>query len=152
MANFALNELEKEGVIAKFGGVYIKSGINFDELSQNLENRIFDILQKGGITPLAPYNIYDELEIDRASGDNAMKKLTKAKKVIRLEHNLFVTAFNLDLAIKKLYDMISKDGFVDVASAKSNLNLSRKFAICYLDYLDKFDNIEKIENKRFLKK
>lgn len=152
LANFALNELEKEGIIAKFGGVYIKSGINFDELSQNLENRIFDILQKGGITPLAPYNIYDELEIDRLSGDNAMKKLTKAKKIIRLEHNLFVTAFNLDLAIKKLYEIVAKNGFVDVLSIKEELNISRKFAICYLEYLDKFDNIERIENKRFLKK
>ena len=152
LANFALNELEKNALITKHNGVYIKNGIDFDELCLNLENRIFDILQKGGISPLAPYNIYDELEIDRISGDNAMKKLTKAKKVIRLEHNLFITAFNLDFVVKKLYEIIAKNGFVDVLSLKNELNISRKFAVCYLEYLDKFGDIENIDNKRYLKK
>ena len=152
MANFALNELANDGIIAKFGGVYIKNGIDYEQLSQNLENRIFEILQKGGIAPLAPYNIYDELEIDRSSGDSALKKLTKAKKAIRLEHNLFITSFNLDLVVKKFYEMIKNDGFIDVASVKNHFGLSRKFAVCYLEYLDKFGDIENIENKRFLKK
>ena len=152
LANFALNELANDGIIAKFGGVYIKNGIDYEQLSQNLENRIFEILQKGGIAPLAPYNIYDELEIDRSSGDSALKKLTKAKKVIRLEHNLFITSFNLDLVVKKFYEMIKNDGFIDVASVKNHFGLSRKFAVCYLEYLDKFGDIENIENKRFLKK
>jgi len=141
-----------QGIVSKKGGVYVKSGVDFDALKQNLESKIFDLIKKGGIAPLAPYNIYDELEIDRSSGDDALKKLTYAKKVVRLAHNLFVEAENLALAIKRLYAIIEKEGFVNVTNAKEELGLSRKFVICYLEYLDKMGNIVTIDNKRYLKK
>ncbi len=152
LAARALSELERGGIVSKKGGVYVKSGVDFDALKQSLESKIFDLIKKGGIAPLAPYNVYDELEIDRSSGDDALKKLTYAKKVVRLAHNLFVEAENLALAIKRLYAIIEKDGFVNVTNAKEELGLSRKFVICYLEYLDKMGNIVTIDNKRYLKK
>ena len=152
LAARALSELERGGIVSKKGGVYVKSGVDFDALKQSLESKIFDLIKKGGIAPLAPYNVYDELEIDRSSGDDALKKLTYAKKVVRLAHNLFVEAENLALAIKRLYTIIEKESFLNVTNAKEGLGLSRKFVICYLEYLDKMGNIVTIDNKRYLKK
>ena len=71
--------------------------------------------------------------------------------VIRLEHNLFISAKNLDLAKKRLLELIARDGYADVSNAKDFLNLSRKYTIAYLEALDNDERIEKIENKRVLK-
>ena len=148
LAEFVLEALLKENVLEKNGSLYVKKGVNFDKLEESLNDKIYSILDKSGITPDAPYNIYDELDIDRNLGDNALKALTRAKKVIRLEHNLFVTSPNLNLAMKKIREIIKADGFANVQNVKTELNLSRKFAISYLEYLDKFGDIKKVDNNR----
>lgn len=152
LAKFALDELVLSGEIVKNGGVYIKNGVNFDEIQTSIESKIYEILKNGGISPNAPYNIYEELNIDRTSGDNALKSLTKAKKVIRLEHNLFISAENLSEVTMTLREIIKKEGFVNIKNAKDRLNLSRKFLIAYLDYMDNFEDIIKVDNNRVFKK
>ena len=109
---------------------------------------IYAKIAEGGITPQSPYNIYDELDVERKNGDNALKKLTSAKKVIRLSHNLFVCFEKLNEAMHSLRDIIKNDGFVDIKNAKESLNISRKYLICYLEYLDNFKDIKKIDTKR----
>ncbi|WP_202930867.1 SelB C-terminal domain-containing protein, partial [Campylobacter fetus] len=143
-----LNELEIDKIVQKNGSIYTKFGTNFDELNTTAEGKIYDILEKGYITPKAPYNIYDELDIDKIVGDTALKKLTKAKKVVRLEHNLFISSNALNKAINMLRDIIKNEGKVNITSAKNHLNLSRKYALAYLEYLDKFADIKKFENDR----
>lgn len=152
LCNLALDELENKKILEKNGNIYNKFGVDFSQLKNTITEKIYDLLKRGGISPLAPYNIYDELEIDRQSGDNALKSLCKSKKVIRLAHNLFITNENLNFAINSLRELIKKDGFVNINNAKNKLNLSRKFIICYLEYLDNFDDIVKIENNRIFKK
>ncbi|NLK67206.1 MAG: selenocysteine-specific translation elongation factor [Campylobacteraceae bacterium] len=141
-----LDALTNENILEKNGSLYVKKGVSFEKLEESLNEKIYSILENSGITPDAPYNIYDDLDIDRSLGDNALKALTRAKKVIRLEHNLFVTAGNLNLAMKKIRDIIKNDGFANVQNVKTELDVSRKFAISYLEYLDKFGDIKKLEN------
>nr|MBS9778962.1 SelB C-terminal domain-containing protein [Campylobacteraceae bacterium] len=148
----ALQELQKQDKILHVNGVFCLQGINPKELEQNTENKIFSILKDGDISPLAPYNIYDELDIDRKAGDNALKALTKSKKVVRLEHNFFITSEVLSRVINLCRQIIKNEGFVDIKSLKEKLNLSRKYLIAYLEYLDKFEDIDKIDNKRVIKK
>jgi selenocysteine-specific elongation factor len=70
-------------------------------------------------------------------GDNALKALTKNKKVIRLAHNLFIAQENLIDLMRDLKIIIKKEGYIDIKIFKSHYNLSRKYIICYLEYLDK---------------
>ena len=151
IAQKALNELESAGAIAKNDGVYTKTGVDMSKLKIRLEEKIYEILQSGNLAPLAPYNIYDELEIDRVSGDNALKKLTGIGRVVRLAHNLFVTSKALNEALAKLKAIISAQGFVNVTNAKEALNLSRKYIIAYLEQLDLDPNIVKNGTNRVLK-
>lgn len=147
----AINELESTGVISQNGGVYTKVGVDLSELKIRLEDEIYKILLNSNLAPEAPYNIYDELEIDRLSGDNALKKLTSQGRVIRLAHNLFVTTKALNEAILILKNIIKTQGFVNVQNAKEELNLSRKYVIAYLEKLDQDDNIIKEGNNRKFK-
>ncbi|MCI6641524.1 MULTISPECIES: selenocysteine-specific translation elongation factor [Campylobacter] len=151
LCDLTLNELIKDKILQKNGNLFIKFGADFDEITQSLENKIFEILSCGGIAPIAPYNIYDELEIDRTCGDNAMKKLTKAGKIVRITHNVFLTDQNLQKLIKKMRSIIASRGFVNVSVLKDELCISRKFLIAYLEYLDLFDDIKKDGNNRIFK-
>ena len=151
IAQKALDELENAGMITKNDGVYTKTGVDMSKLKIRLEEKIYEILQSGNLAPLAPYNIYDELEIDRVSGDNALKKLTGIGRVVRLAHNLFVTSKALNEALAKLKAIISTQGFVNVTNAKEALNLSRKYIIAYLEQLDLDPNIVKNGTDRVLK-
>ncbi|MBF6677574.1 selenocysteine-specific translation elongation factor [Campylobacter sputorum] len=140
---YVLNSLYENNKIAKNGSFFIDKNANLDEILESLDSKIYDILLSENFTPSAPYNIYDELEIDRVSGDNAMKKLTSSKKIIRLAHNLFITQVALSNILNLMREMIKIDGYINVTSIKDKLNLSRKYAIAYLEYLDKFDDIVK---------
>lgn len=151
LCDLTLNELIKDKILQKNGNLFIKFGADLDEITQSLENKIFEILSCGGIAPIAPYNIYDELEIDRTCGDNAMKKLTKAGKIVRITHNVFLTDQNLQKLIKKMRSIIASRGFVNVSVLKDELGISRKFLIAYLEYLDLFDDIKKDGNNRIFK-
>ena len=151
IAQKALDELESAGTITKNDGVYTKTGVDMSKLKIRLEEKIYEILQSGNLAPLAPYNIYDELEIDRVSGDNALKKLTGIGRVVRLAHNLFVTSKALNEALAKLKAIIAAQGFVNVTNAKEALNLSRKYIIAYLEQLDLDPNIVKNGIDRVLK-
>ncbi|MBE3606037.1 selenocysteine-specific translation elongation factor [Campylobacter sp. RM13119] len=147
----ALNELEEARLITKNDGVYTKTGVDLSELKVRLEDEIYKILDSAKLAPDAPYNIYDELEVDRVSGDNALKKLTSQGRVARLAHNLFVTIKALEEAEVKLRDIIKEQGLVNVQNAKDRLGLSRKYIIAYLEHLDRSNDIIKDGMNRMLK-
>jgi selenocysteine-specific elongation factor len=83
-------------------------------------------------------------------GDNILKKLTTSKKVVRIAHNLFISSKNLSKILSIQKEIIQKEGYIDVVLFKKRLSLSRKYAIGYLEYLDKLDEIKKDGNKRYL--
>ena len=149
LAGMAIDEMKSE--LDFENGLYFKKGADFSKLKESLEEGILREIERGELAPLAPYNIYDIFECDRKAGDDALKRLTARGVVVRLEHNLFISAKNLDLAKKRLFELIARDGYADVSNAKDFLNLSRKYNIAYLEALDNDERIEKIENKRVLK-
>lgn len=149
LAQIAIDELG--GILDFQNGLYFKKGADFSKLKESLEDGILKELERGGLAPLAPYNIYDIFECDRKAGDDALKRLTAKGVVVRLEHNLFITSANLAKAKERLFELIMRDGYADVSNAKDFLNLSRKYTIAYLEALDNDEKIEKIENKRVLK-
>jgi selenocysteine-specific elongation factor len=105
-------------------------------------------LEEEGISPTAPYNIYDDLDLDRKMGDEILKSLCSKKQVFRLQHNLFVHTNSLSKLVNDMKDIIKKDGYIDIANFKELYPLSRKYLITYLDYLDNFSEIKKDGNKR----
>ncbi|EAJ2163718.1 SelB C-terminal domain-containing protein, partial [Campylobacter jejuni] len=130
-------------------GIYFKKGIDFEKLQEKNNNQLYEILKKQGIKPEAPYNLYDFLELDRKSGDNILKKLTQKGLVVRLSHNLFIEKQALEKLMQECLNLL-KNQSLDVQSMKEYFNLSRKYAIAYLEYLDKFPQVSKEAEKRFL--
>ena len=143
----ALDELVNEDFLTRDGSLYKNSNIK-EDFAKELETVFLDRLKQEDITPTAPYNIYDDLDIDRKLGDDILKSLTAKKQVIRLQHNLFIHFESLNKIVKAMKEIIKEDGFIDISNFKTKFDLSRKYLITYLDYLDNYSNIKKIENKR----
>ena len=142
-----LDELENEEFLAKEGLLYKNANIK-EDFSKELENIFLERLKQEDIMPTAPYNIYDDLDIDRKLGDDILKSLTAKKQVIRLQHNLFIHFESLSKIVKSMKDIMKEDGFIDISNFKTKFDLSRKYLITYLDYLDNYSDIKKVENRR----
>ncbi|MCW1359941.1 selenocysteine-specific translation elongation factor [Campylobacter sp. CCS1377] len=131
-------------------GVYFKKGIDFEKLKEKNNNELYEMLKKQGIKAEAPYNLYDFLELDRKSGDEMLKKLTKQNLIVRLTHNLFVEKNALNKLMEECFELLKNES-LDVQKMKEYFNFSRKYAIAYLEYLDKNEKVTKINEKRYLK-
>ncbi len=148
LVEHVLQKLCDEGMLDFAGGVYKNAQIDIDNIETLIEDKVYETLLKAEFTPDAPYNIYDELDLDRKMGDEALKNLTRAKKVVRLEHNLFVTTIALSAMIAHIRDIMRKENGIDIKSFREHFDMSRKYLVAYLDYLDNFEDIKKEDNRR----
>ena len=145
-----LKDIVEEGKLEFKDGIYKNPNIDVNNIDKVIEEKMHSILQEEGFMPTAPYNIYDELDIDRKMGDDALKRLTKAKKVVRLAHNLFVTSENLSTIMTRLREIMKTRGYVDIASFREHYDMSRKYLVAYLDHLDLYDDVKKDGMKRVM--
>ncbi|MDY0232891.1 MAG: SelB C-terminal domain-containing protein, partial [Sulfurimonas sp.] len=142
-----LDELEEEGFLLKDANLYRSSQIK-EDFTSSLLNIVLERLEKESLAPTAPYNIYDDLDLDRKMGDDILKTLCAKKQVIRLQHNIFIHHRSLGMIVDAMKSIIKKDGYVDIANLKEKYDLSRKYLIAYLEYLDNFSDITRDANKR----
>jgi len=151
IATIVLDQLVTEGFLQKEGSLYVRINQDINKLELQLEDKVYTILESQGLTPEAPYNLYDKLDLDRKRGDQILKKLTASRKVIRLAHNLFITENNLKKALQFMREYIETNGYIDVQSFKAETDMSRKYCISYLEYLDKSKDIVNEKGRRMLK-
>ncbi|HEC1563464.1 TPA: selenocysteine-specific translation elongation factor [Campylobacter upsaliensis] len=131
-------------------GIFFKRGVKFEKLQESNLTALYEKIKAQALQVQAPYNLYENLELDRKSGDALLKKLTKEGLVVRLSHNLFVDKATL-LSFKEELLNLLKNTSLDVQTMKTNFHFSRKYAIAYLEYLDLDERIIKKDEKRFLK-
>ena len=149
--DFVLEELLAHELIAKKTSLYTSKNNQIKDLESFVRDKIFEALMQGHLTPQAPYNIYDALDLDRKMGDNALKKLCASQKVHRLEHNLFVPSVTLQNIVAEMRALINKHGFVNLEILREHWGISRKYLVAYLDYLDCFEDIANEQGKRTLR-
>ncbi|XOB63615.1 selenocysteine-specific translation elongation factor [Campylobacterota bacterium DY0563] len=142
-----LDELEKEGFLIKEKNLYKNPNITTN-IKESLETLILKRFENENITPTAPYNIYDEMDLDRKTGDDILKSLCSKKVLIRLQHNIFIHAQSLTNLVNEMKNIIKNDGYIDLKNLKEKHPISRKYLISYLDYLDTLAEIKKEEDRR----
>lgn len=142
-----LDELIEEKFLVLDGSLYKNASIKLD-LKTSLENIVLKRLEIENLSPTAPYNIYDELDLDRKMGDTILKSLCAKKSVVRLKHNLFIHAQSLNIIVQEMKNIITEDGYINLKNFKEKFPLTRKYLITYLDYLDNFSQIKKVDDKR----
>ena len=148
--NESIYHLCQEGFIKKEGNLYKKSEMKEDIITI-LEELIAKRIFEEKFTPTAPYNIYDELDIDRKLGDDILKKLCAKKIIQRLQHNLFIHNENLIELIRLMDKIVQEHGLIDLNLFKHYLKASRKYLTCYLDYFDTLNHTQKKGDTRYKK-
>lgn len=149
--SFVLEELLQSRQIAKKHNLFISNVNKIGDLQTYVRDKIYGILLDEGLSPRAPYNIYDSLDIDRKSGDDALKALCASQKVVRLAHNLFVSSWALQNALKQMRELLQRNGYLDLEILRNSWGISRKYLVAYLDYLDGFSDIVNDCGKRVLR-
>ena len=124
---------------------------NAEKIEDYFYKTIYEILHNQEFQPIAPYNLYDLLDIDRQTGDSIFKRLTHEKKIVRLNHKLFICSDVLTRLLELMRGIIKQEGYLDLGNFKTHLSLSRKYLIAYLDYLDSFKDIVNTDGKRTFK-
>jgi selenocysteine-specific elongation factor len=146
----SLNGLLEENFLKKEGNLFKKAELTIDIINI-LEEKITQRLKDERFMPTAPYNIYDDLDIDRKLGDTILKSLCSKKIVKRLQHNLFIHNDNLIELVKLIEKILATHGYIDIKLFREYFNASRKYLTTYLDYFDTISNVEKVNDKRVLK-
>ena len=141
----------EEGSLRLEKGIYLRADQDEESVLKRLEDRIYTILDDASLTPEAPFNLYDRLDLDRTAGDRILKSLTRRKKVLRLTHNLFLTDKSLRRALSLMREIISTEGSIDIRTFKARTGMSRKYCIAYLEYLDRSDDVVREGEKRLLR-
>ncbi len=151
LAAEVMERLGKSGFLRQAEGLWLRADRDPAELIDALPEQLYRILEEEGLTPEAPYDLYDRLDLDRKRGDGALKTLTRAKKVVRLAHNLFVTEANLRRALALMRELMVKHGYLDIRLFKAETGMSRKYCIAYLEYLDKQGDVGREGERRIPK-
>ena len=157
LAKSVLDEMLEKNELNKIDSFYVSQrnvlGLSSDteEIANYFYKTIYETLRSQEFQPIAPYNLYDELDIDRQTGDSVFKRLTHEKKILRLNHKLFICSDVLARLLELMRGIIKKEGYLDLGNFKAHLNLSRKYLIAYLDYLDSFKDIVNTDGKRTFK-
>lgn len=157
LAKSVLDEMLEKNELNKIDSFYVSPrnvlglSSNTEEIANYFYKTIYETLRSQEFQPIAPYNLYDELDIDRQTGDSVFKRLTHEKKILRLNHKLFICSDVLARLLELMRGIIKKEGYLDLGNFKAHLNLSRKYLIAYLDYLDSFKDIVNTDGKRTFK-
>jgi len=143
------DELTHEEFLIQDNNLYKSANITEDFMVK-LELNVLERLESEGLTPTAPYNIYDELDLDRKMGDDILKSLCAKKKVQRLQSNVFIHTDSLNQLVLKMKAIMKNEGYIDIKNFKEKFPMSRKYLVTYLDYLDKFGDVRKEDQRRIL--
>lgn len=152
LASLAFKKLCLDDIVFYDNGLYAATNSGSIDLMQEISSSILCVLNDKSYMPPAPYNIYDQMDLDRFTGDKILKKLCSSNGAVRLAHNHFIGTNALNSVLEIIREVIKTDGFANVSNIKERLGVSRKYAINYLEYLDKFDDIENFEQKRVFKR
>ncbi len=144
-----VDELIEEDFLVQDNNLYKNANITEDFMVK-LEQAVLERLANEGLTPTAPYNIYDELDLDRKMGDDILKSLCSKKKVQRMQSNVFIHTDSLNQLVLNMRAIMKEEGYIDIKNFKEKFPMSRKYLVTYLDYLDKFGDVKKEDQKRVL--
>ena len=141
LVDFALKDLKSSGeVLVSEGYVTLPSKtilLNGDEgkifwKADEFFSKV--CLEGSGVDALSKI-----LAVDSKSAANIIERLVVGGRLVRIGEDYFVSSACVDRLIERLREFVSKtdDRIIDIQSFKSISSLSRKYAIPFLEYLDR---------------
>ena len=67
-----------------------------------------------------------------------------------MQSNVFIHTDSLNQLVLNMRAIMKEEGYINIKNFKEKFPMSRKYLVTYLDYLDKFGDVKKEDQKRVL--
>jgi selenocysteine-specific elongation factor len=138
-------ELDKDRV--KLPGIARKA----DESSEKKAREIVDILETRGLTPPLTADLAEELRMKEGNLKDMLEKLVYEGKVVKVKGDMYFSSARIDELKKTVREQLGRKKEMVPADFKTVLNLSRKYMIPLLEYLDEIKLTIRTGDKRVLR-
>ncbi|MBN2134478.1 MAG: selenocysteine-specific translation elongation factor [Acidobacteria bacterium] len=133
-----LNKLEENGEIKleDFLIIPASSATEFTDKKKTLELILEEFLLSSGFTPPKRIDIPQLLGHDKQDIEIALKNLLNNKKAVKISREYIISALKITEVISSLQDLADSDRIIEINAIKEKFNISRKYTIPLLEYLD----------------
>ncbi len=139
-------ELEESGPHINAGGFSASLGDALGELSEKTYRR----LHASGFEPPKTSELAQDLGVGVKEMEEVLGFLRREGKLSRIKDDLYITA-EVEAALKeKVREFIDRNQALNPADMKAIIGVSRKYAIPYLEYLDRIHFTVRVDNIRKL--
>jgi len=138
--DYLLIILEKEKKIEKKsdGWAVFQHQIQLNEADKKNKEILIDILDKEGFNTSSIKDLVFKCNMDNEKSLIKIIKICENKNLlVRINQSILMTSSNLDILKDKLITFFKSKSSISVPELKELLNISRKYAIPILEYLDK---------------
>ena len=149
-----IKTIEKQLIqYALSAGFTVKADIITKIVKSEFEVKAFDILEamKRDINLSNASVLSEKLNIKEDTIKEYLKFLLNKEVIIKIDDRDFMEKLTFKNIIEKIEDLVHSRGYIDVQILKETLQLSRKFLIAFLEFLDKNGRYVNKDNKRYLK-
>lgn len=116
-----------------------------------LAEKIVKFFETGGYSTPTEEEVQETVKTNPESFRNIMTALLDSRRLVRLGEKVIYTPKNLRAARDFVVDHIKKNGGVTAAELRDKLNITRKYAIAILEYLDNAQITRRLGDKRVLR-
>jgi selenocysteine-specific elongation factor len=148
----ALLELTKEGAFeVDRDMVKLKGVAERTEEIERLEEKIEELLLKGGLTPPSPKELSLLLSLSEAYLRDLIERLIHKGKVVKVRTDMFFHREPLEAFKEKSLALLREKREVGIQDFKHVFDLSRKYLIPLVEYLDSVKLTVRVGEKRILR-
>jgi selenocysteine-specific elongation factor len=148
----ALTELIKKGVLEEEGPNIRAKGFapSLGDTLGDVGERVYRMLARSGFEPPRAAEIAERLKMGPRQLDEVLGFLTRQGRLNRISGDLYLTAELTTELKEKVRGFIAEHQSMMPADMKQIVDVSRKFAIPYLEYLDRIHFTVRVDNARRL--
>lgn len=147
-----LTDLMKKGEIEEIGPDIRKKGFSpsLGDAMGSVGEKVYQMLSRSGFEPPRVQELAERLSIDPKQMEEVMGFLTRQGKLIKIKDDVYATDAMVSRLKDKVREFITKNASLAPADMKLIVGVSRKYAIPYLEYLDRIRFTVRVENVRKL--
>ena len=121
-----------------------------DDEKKNMQD-IYELVHQKKFQAISINELISEINKSETFIKRLLDIQVSSKKIIILDGSLIISKQNIDILVDSIRDFFMDNDSLDIKKFKELINVSRKFAVPLLEYLDKINITYRIGNERKFK-
>ena len=147
-----LTDLMKKGEIEEIGPDIRKKGFTptLGDAMEAVGEKVYQMLSASGFEPPRIQELAEKLSIGPKQMEEVTAFLTRQGRLIKIKDDVYATDVMVSRLKDKVREFIAENASLAPADMKQIIGVSRKYAIPFLEYLDRIHFTVRVENVRKL--